>query len=177
MRTLALVTLLVACPAVAAPQSFSQSRAQHVAAAFSKQKHVVASKHGVRREKYKDVRSEPVVRQDVSAYAGVYAADLGDVIELAIGTDGKIQGTGRDAEPSSRAFVLENARIDGAVLTATKRYRDGTSERFEGVFLNRTERSAPTDPGTTMFGLGVVLPTPREFQGNTYDKLFYPLQP
>jgi hypothetical protein len=54
---------LAACPAIAVPQqSPSQSRAQQVAAAFSKQKHVIAEKHGVRKEKYKDVRSEPIVR-------------------------------------------------------------------------------------------------------------------
>src|SRR5919197_5424414 len=47
MRTLALVTLLVACPAIAVTQqSSSQSRAQQVAAAFTKQKHLVAEKHG-----------------------------------------------------------------------------------------------------------------------------------
>ena len=62
MRTAALVTL-AACPAIAAPQqSSSQSRAQQVAAAFSKQKHLVAEKHGVRKEKYKDVRGEPMVK-------------------------------------------------------------------------------------------------------------------
>ena len=176
MRTLALVTLLVACPAIAAPQSSRQSRAQQVAAAFSKQKHVVKEKHGVRIEKYKDVRSEPVLKQDITAYSGVYVADLGDLIDLKIGSDGRIQATGHDSEQSSRAFVLENARIDGAVLIATKRYRDGASEPFEGVFMTRTERNAPTDTGITMFGLGVVLATPREFGGNTYDKLFYQLQ-
>lgn len=176
MRTLALVTVLVAGSVIAVPQSPGQSRAQQIAAAFSKQKHVVAEKRGVRREKYKDVQSEPVVRQDITAYSGVYVADWGDVIDLRIGSDGRIQATGHDAEPSSRTFVLENARIDGAVLIATKRYRDGAREPFEGVFMTRTERTAPTDPGTTMFGLGVLLATPRAVGGNTYDKLFYQLR-
>ena len=176
MRTLALVTLLVACPAIAAPQSSAQSRAQQVAAAFSKRKHVVVEKHGVRRDKYKDVRSEPVVNQDITAYSGVYVTDLGDSIDLTIASDGRIQATGHDSEQSTQGFVLENARIDGAVLIATKRYRDGASEPFEGVFINRTERNAPSDPGMTMFGLGVVLATPRQVDGNTYDKLFYQLQ-
>ena len=176
MRTLALVTLLAACPAIAAPQSSTQSRAQQVAAAFSKSKHVVAEKHRVRREKYKDVQSEPVLHQDITAYSGVYVTDLGDSIDLKIGSDGRIQATGHDSEQSTGPFVLENARIDGAVLSATKRYRDGASEPFEGVFINRTEHNAPSDPGITMFGLGVVLATPREVDGNTYDKLFYQLQ-
>ena len=178
MRTVALVTLLAACPAIAASQqSSSQSRAQQVAAAFTKHKHVVAEKHGVRKEKYKDVRSEPVVRQDITEYAGVYqVVDFGDVIDLRIGNDGRIEADGHDSDQPSRTFVLENAKITGAVLTATKVYRDGETEPFEGVFMTRTERNAPTDPGITTFGLGVVLATPREFAGNTYERLFYQLK-
>ena len=178
MRTLAFATLFAACPALAASQQLStQSRAQQIAAAFTKQKHVVAEKHGVRKEKYKDVRSEPVVKQDITAYSGLYqVADLGDVIDLRIGRDGSIQATGHDTNEPSRTFVLQNGTIAAAVLTATKVYRDGATERFEGVFMTRTERNAPTDPGTTTFGLGILLATPREFGGNTYDKLFYQLQ-
>jgi len=177
MRTVALVTLLAAFPAIAAPQqvsSPSQSRAQQLAAAFTKQKHVVAEKRGVRKEKYKDIRSDPVVKQDVTEYSGVYqVVDLGDVIDLRIGSDGRIQADGHDSDQPSRTFVLENAKITGAVLTAIKVYRDGKTEPFEGVFMTRTERNSPTDPGIATFGLGVVLATPREFAGNTYERLFY----
>jgi hypothetical protein len=42
--------------------------------------------------------------------------------------------------------------------------------------MTRTERNSPTDPGITTFGLGVVLATPREFAGNTYERLFYQLK-
>jgi hypothetical protein len=178
MRTVALVTLLAACPAIAAPQqSSSQSRAQQVAAAFSKQKHLVVEKHGVRKEKYKDVRSEPIIKQDITQYSGVYqVADWGDVIDLRIGIDGTIQADGHDSDTPSRTFVLENGKIDGAVLTAIKVYRDGETEPFEGVFMTRTERDSPNAPGITTSGLGVVLATPREFAGNTYEKLFYQLK-
>ena len=65
---------------------------------------------------------------------------------------------------------------DGALLTATKVYSDGAREKFEGSFLNRTDRNSPTDPGVTIFGLGVVLTTPFEVNGLTYDKLFYQLK-
>ena len=178
MRTVALVTLLAAFPAIAAPQQVSsQSRAQQLAAAFTKHKHVVAEKRGGRKEKYKDVRSEPVVKQDITEYSGVYqVVDFGDVIHLRIGSDGRIQADGHDSDRPSRTFVLENAKITGAVLTAIKVYRDGTTEPFEGVFMTRTERAAPTDPGITTFGLGVVLTTPRAFAGNTYERLFYQLK-
>ena len=178
MRTVALVTLLTACPAIAAPQqSSSQLRAQQIAAAFSKQKHVVAEKHRVRKEKYKDVRSEPMVKQDITEYSGVYEVpDLGDVIDLRIGSDGRIQADGHDSDQPARTFVLENGKIEGAVLTAIKVYRDGETEPFEGVFMTRTERNSPTDPGITTSGLGVVLATPREFAGITFEKLFYQLK-
>src|SRR5690348_6011776 len=114
MRTVALVTLLAAGPALAAPQqSSSQSRAQEVAAAFSKHKHLVAEKHGVRKEKYIDVRSEPIVKQDITEYSGIYqVADLGDVIELRIGSDGRIQADGHDSDQPSRTFVLANGKIE-----------------------------------------------------------------
>ena len=178
MRTVALVSLLAACPALAAPQqASSQSRAQQVAAAFSKQKHLVAEKHGVRKEKYKDVRSDPIVKQDITEYSGVYqVADLGDVITLRIGSDGRIQADGHDSNQPSRTFVFKDGKIEAAVLTAIKVYRNGATEPFEGVFLTRTERNAPMDPGITTSGLGVVLATPREFAGNTYEKLFYQLK-
>ena len=83
---------------------------------------------------------------------------------------------GHDSGQPSRTFVLENGKIEGALLTAIKVYRDGATEPFEGVFMTRTERNSPTDPGITTSGLGVVLATPREFAGNTYEKLFYQLQ-
>ena len=54
-------------------------------------------------------------------------------------------------------------------------FRNGTSEKFEAVFLTRTDRDSPNDLGTTVYGLGVVLHTPVELNGNTYDKLFYRL--
>lgn len=178
IHSLAFAILLTAGPALVASQQVpAPSRAQQLAAAFTKHKHVVSSKRGVRREKYKDVRSEPVVRQDIASYSGTYHADLGDVIDLRIGNDGRVQGTGADSSEPARTFILENAKITGAVLTATKVYRDGATERFEGVFINRTEREAPNDPGVTVFGLGVLLTTPREFGGQTYDRLFYKLEP
>lgn len=177
VRTLALVTLLAATPGIVASQEITApSRAQDVAAAFSKHKHLVKEKRGVRREQYVDVRSEPLVAHTSAEYSGVYqVVGLGDVIHLQIGSDGTIQAAGHDSEPS-RSFVLANARIEGAVLTATKVFRDGAAEPFEGVFMTRTERRSPTDPGKSSLGLGVVLHTPREVAGNTYDKLFYQLQ-
>jgi len=87
-----------------------------------------------------------------------------------VGSAGRVQANGFD---KTRAFTLENARIEGAVLTASKVYQDGATEKFEGVFLSRTDRNSPTDPGVTILGLGVIPTTSIEAHGLTYDKLFY----
>ena len=92
---------------------------------------------------------------------------------LQVGSDGRVQATGNE---NGRTFRLENGRIDGTLITASKVYHDGATEKFEGVFLNRTDRNSPTDPGVTRFGLGVVLNTPFEINGLTYEKLFYGLK-
>jgi len=175
MRVVALITLLVACSITTASQQLSsQTRAQEIAASFTKFKHETKEKYGVRKEKYKDVKSEPVVKQNVRDYAGMYeVSDLGYVINIQVGSDGLIQASGNE---SGRTFKLENARIVGALLTGNKVYNNGATEKFEGAFLSRTDRETPTDPGVTIFGLGVVLGTPMELNGLTYDKLFYQLK-
>jgi hypothetical protein len=172
MRTFVVIALLVACAVTAFTQEVSsQTRAQTLAAAFNKHKQAVKEKYGVRMDKYKDVRSEPLVRQNIADYSGVYElSDLGFVINVQVGSDGKVQANGYD---KTRTFTLENARIEGALLTASKVYQDGAKEKFEGVFLSRTDRNSPTDPGVTMLGLGVIPTSPIEAHGLTYDKLFY----
>src|SRR5688572_31638198 len=45
--------------------------------------------------------------------------------------------------------TLFRSRIEGALLSASKVYQDGTAEAFEGVFLKRTDRTSPTDAGVT----------------------------
>jgi hypothetical protein len=158
MRTPAAALLIVSCFAV--PLS-SQSTAQQIAASFTKHKHVVKEKQGVRREKYRDVQSEPTLRQDVQDYAGVYEVDeLEYVIVVEVTDNGGVRATSNGRE-------LKNARIEGGVLKA---------EGFEGAFLTRTDRDSPNDPGAVSYGLGVLLDTPVEFGGNTYDKLFYQLK-
>jgi len=169
MRTIVVIALLVTCAVNAFSQS--QTRAQTLAAAFNKHKEAVKEKYGVRMEKYKDVRSEPLVRQNIADYSGAYeVSELGYVINLRVGSAGRVQANGFD---KTRAFTLENARIEGAVLTASKVYQDGATEKFEGVFLSRTDRNSPTDPGVTILGLGVIPTTSIEAHGLTYDKLFY----
>ena len=178
MRPSVMVTFLLAGSVTVGSQPLSsQSRAQEIAGAFTKHKHVVRETHGVRREKYKDVRSEPTVRQNITDYAGVYeVAELGYLLNVQVGDDGTVRVYGSDGDGESRRFELENAKIEGAILTGTKVYHDGSAERLEAAFLTRTDRDSPTDPGTILLGLGVLLPSPVEGSGMTYDKLFYQLK-
>jgi hypothetical protein len=184
MRTLFAVTLLISLwlvPSSAiSQQSDAQRRAQEIAASFNKQKRKVKEKFGFREEKYKEVRSEPVIRRNIRDYSGVYEVpDLGYTMNLQVGSDGTVEASG--FEPATggtrqaRRFRLENGKAEGALLTGTKVYEDGATEKFEGVFMNRTVFSSPTDKGVSVFGLGVV-GNPVEFAGVTFDKLFYELK-
>ncbi len=178
MRILVVIALFVVCAVnVVSQQPSTQTKTQAIAAAFNKHKNVVKEKYGVRTEKYKDARSEPVVKHSVGDYSGAYeVADLGSLIKIQVGSDGRVQASGYEKVPRSRTFNLENVRIEGALITASKVYQDGTAEAFEGVFLKRTDRNSPTDAGVTTFGLGVILRTPVEHGGLTHEKLFYQLK-
>ncbi len=177
MPTLVVIALLIgSCVGAVAQQPYSQTRAQAMAATFNKHKSVVKEKYGVRTAKYKDVWAEPVVKQNAGDYTGVYeVGGLGFLINIQVSNDGSIQANGYE-QGRSRAFKLQNAKIEGALLTASKVYQDGTTDRFEGVFLNRTERNSPTAPAVTTFGLGVWLNKPVEIDGTTYQRMFYELK-
>jgi hypothetical protein len=184
MRPLSIITLFVGLwliPVSALCQeSDHQKRTQEIVAYFNKEKHLVKEKFGVRKEKYKKVVSEPVIKQNIKDYSGVYEVPgLGYLIDIQVANDGKVNATG--AEPvngdnrQARRFRLEGARITGAMLTGTKVYEDGATGKFEGVFINRTDFDSPTDKGVSAFGLGVVS-NPVGFAGVTLDRLFYQLK-
>jgi hypothetical protein len=184
MRQLSIIALFVGLwliPVSALSQeSDNQKRTQEIVAYFNKEKHRVKEKFGVRKEKYKKVVSEPVIKPNLKDYSGDYEMEgLGFLIDIQVANDGKVTTTG--AEPvngdnrQARRFRLEGARITGAMLTGTKVYEDGATEKFEGVFINRTDFDSTTDKGVSAFGLGVV-GNPREFAGVTLDRLFYQLK-
>jgi hypothetical protein len=158
-----------------------QSRTREIVVAFNKSKHVVKERRGIRREKYKEIRSEAAARANPATYSGTYAVeDLGFTLNLRVDANGRVEGSGEepfgdDAAAVIRKFTLRNAEVDGALLTGTKVYASGNSEPFEGVFINRTSSESPTDRGVTMFGLG-VLGTPVQMHGVTMNKFFYELK-
>jgi hypothetical protein len=158
----------------------SELRTQTIVSSFNKSKHVVKEKRGVRKEKYLDVRSVPAVQQNPADYSGAYeASDLGFSLQLRADRSGVVEGTGYEplnGEPVvSRSFTLRNGRMTGALITATKVYGNGSSEPFEGVFINKTVFESPTDKGVTAFGLGVV-GKGLQIHGLNVDKIFYQLK-
>ncbi|MFN2637453.1 MAG: hypothetical protein ABR585_10535 [Gemmatimonadaceae bacterium] len=177
--TLSLTGAIIDCATVTAQQSSSalQARTQAIVASFNKSKHVVKERHGVRREKYKDVRSEPVVKSNPQEYSGTYeVTDMGFRIVLRVEPNGDVAGSGYEPagpDPSiKRQFTLTNAKIQGALLTATQNFANGERDRFEGVFINRASFESPTDKGTTEFGLG-VMGKDTGVAGLTINKFFY----
>jgi len=184
MRTLLVIVLLASSWLIASnaisQESYTETRTKEIAASFNKRKNAVKEKQGIRKDKYKEVRAEPVVKQNASDYSGLYEVrDIGYVINIGVGRDGKVEASGYEPKSAgtqqTRRFRLESARIAGALLTGTKVYEDGAAEKFEGIFINRTEFNSPTDNGISTFGLGVI-GNPVEFAGVTLDKLFYQLK-
>src|SRR5215208_5773343 len=152
-----------------------QSRTRAIAGSFSKFKQVSKEKHGVKKEKYLRVESEPVVRANPADYSGVYEVPgVAFALKLSVDRNGVVTGTGYEplTESVNRTFTLRNARIQGALLTATKVYAGGETERLEGAFMNRTSFDSPTATGATVFGLG-TLGKPIEVSGMAINKFFY----
>lgn len=154
----------------------AEARSQAIAASFSKFKNISKEKHGVTKAKYLKIESQPAVKANPEDYSGTYeVSDLGFAIRLRVDRSGKVEGTGYEpiVDPAvRRMFTLRDGRIEGALMTATKVYANGKSERLEGVFIDRTTFESPADKGVTRFGLGVI-GKPVEVSGLTLDKLFF----
>ena len=178
LALVALTTAILASPALSQQQSASVSgdaRTQAIVASFNKSKHTIKEKRGVRTEKYLEVRSAPVVKQNPTDYSGTYEVTEGLRLHLRVDAGGHVEGTGSepldDAGTVQRTYSLRNGVIKGALLKATKVYANGTSAPLEGVFINRTRFESPTDKGQTTFGLGVV--GHQRIAGNDLDRVFY----
>lgn len=184
MQTLFITTLVLslwlAQPGTIAlqPQDAGQ-RAREIAATFDKIKHKIKERHGVRKEKFIEIRSEPAVRADAREYAGTYEADAEYPLSIRVGANNRVEGEGFEPAPAQtrRKFTLRDARIEGALLTGTKVYTDGATETLEAVFINRTERRSPTESGTTAFGLGIRFDPPKAGDGFVLSRLFYQRKP
>jgi len=148
----------IICAQNAGPQ------AQQLAAALDKTKYKKKEKRNISIEIYVDVKNTPVVKNPAE-YSGLYQSDDHDYsLQLSVSSDGAASGSGYDSLNFDNGqkvnFTLKDARVEGAVLTATKVFDNGTSERFEAVFVNRTV-SAGQNPNSisthdTSYGLGFV---------------------
>ena len=154
------------------------ARAPELAANFNKSKHKVKEKRGIRVEVFVEVRGEPAVRGNAAEYSGAYESEPDYALDLRVGADGSAEGRGAEPAPGGvRRFTLRDARVSGAVLTGTRVYEDGATERLEAVFINLNVRHSPTGAGTTLFGLGVVFdPVKTSPQGFEIKRLFYALK-
>ena len=167
------VALAVTASSLSAQSADASPGAQEIAQLFTKQKDVSKQKYGVTAEKFAEVTSVPVVLDDALAYAGHYE-DAGFGVSLDLRADGG-ELTGSGTEPTNgwpRKFTLDRIRISGGLLTARKRYEDGTTRAFEAAFLERSERDAPNAAFSRRFGLGMRAAGP-SFNGVNADKLFY----
>jgi hypothetical protein len=153
--------------AVATP-AMAQSRAEQLALELSKKKDVTRVKKGVRVRKFAEVISTPWRLRDVRDYSGYYASEP-FTIELRVNADGSAIGSGHDQDGR---FELRNARINDAVLTARKVYRDGRSKNFEAVFVRRQDRSEPDATFNVYYGLGYIGDLPPESGSEGLNRFF-----
>jgi hypothetical protein len=147
-----LYIVLFAAMALAIPESATAQKTdaaqktQELVVSFNKTKYKKKEKKDFVVEVYVDIKNEPVVKNSVADYAGRYECEDGDYrLDLSV-SGGKIEGSGTDLyyensnfdKQRSRKFTLRDARIEGALLTATKVYDGGETQNFEAVFVNRT---------------------------------------
>ena len=176
-KILAAAVLVGLCLAAGAGAQDAGARARELASRFDKDKHKVKEKFGVRVEVFVEMRGEAALRANPAEYSGEYESEPDCPLSLRVSADGSAEGAGFEPSPDGpRKFTLRGARVSGALLAATKVYEDGSTERFEGVFLNLRVRNSPADKGTTLFGLGAVFDQPKAGAGFEMSKLFYALR-
>ena len=120
---------------------------------------------GQKKKKVKDKRFEPVARQNLKDYEGTYVGiDPAYSIEVAVGADGRLIV---NTFENGRRATLENIRIEGARLLATKTYADGRTGTFDATFSNRILN------GESTFGI-LVEGMQVNVAGLTLNRIFYP---
>jgi len=153
----------------------AQSKTRAIVASFSKFKSVSKTRRGITKEKYLKVESEAAIKTNPVEYSGGYEVPgIAFALSLTVAPNGVVTGTGYEplTESVRRTFTLRDGRIQGALLTATKVYAGGESEKLEGAFMNRTSFDSPTATGVTVFGFGTLGPQ-IQVSGVTINRFFY----
>jgi hypothetical protein len=118
------------------------------------------------KKKFKEKRYEPAPRASVKDYAGKYVGiEASYFIEIVISQDGRLSIRSHEGV---REATLKDVHVAGAVITATKVYADGGSEKFHGMFANRILN------GVSAFGI-LVDGMHVELEGLTLTNIFYRL--
>jgi hypothetical protein len=117
------------------------------------------------KDKKKEKRFEPVVKQQLEEYAGRYIGMQDYYLEVRRLADGKLAIVSQEG---GRRATLQNIHLDGARLTATRVYPDGTTKDFAATFVNRVLN------GDIRFGI-MVENLAVKFEGLTLDNIFYRL--
>lgn len=140
----------------------AQARTDALVAALAKTKYKKKEKKNISIEIYIDIKSEAVVKSNPGEYSGIYVAD-GYRLDLRVNSDGSATGSGYDRIGDSSVkqnFTLRDARVEGALLTATKVYESGETRSFEAVFNNRTITTGKNpnqiENRETLYGLGFI---------------------
>jgi hypothetical protein len=116
------------------------------------------------KNKNKEKHFEPVARQNIRDYAGRYVGIEDDyVVEVRVGEDGQLSATSREGGREAR---LEDLKIEGARVTATKVYSNGGRAAFAATFADRVLN------GERAFGL-LVEKIWVELPGLTATQMFY----
>lgn len=137
-------------------------KTKDLVAALDKTKYKRKEKKNLSIEVFVDIKNEAVVKADPTEYAGRYETD-GYQLQLDVAKDGSLSGSGFDSfanDGRTSNFQLRDAHIQGALLTGTKIYDNGTALPFEAVFVNRTSRSGSNpnsiNDQSTEFGIGFL---------------------
>jgi hypothetical protein len=165
MSKLLILVAVVFCFVLSGNVMAQADRAPGLAAALDKTKYKKKEKKNISVEVYVEVKNTPAVKSSPAEYTGAYAAENDDYrLDLRVAVDGTAEGSGHDTtygDNQARAsFTLKDARVNGAVLTATKVFADGRTEPFEAVFVNRSmahgKNANEIEERKTAFGLGFM---------------------
>jgi len=164
MSKFTLLVLFVFCLGLtsAAYAQNAQAKTDALIAALAKTKYKKKERKDISIEIYIDIKSEAVVKSNPSEYSGVYEVE-GYRLDLRVNSDGRAEGSGYDSllENSRKLnFTLRDARIEGALLTATKIFENGETKQFAAVFNNRTVATGKNpneiESRDTKYGLGFI---------------------
>ena len=153
-----------------------ERRVAEILVPLNKKKYLSVEVHGVRKEKYREIRTEPLTPADPGEYSGTYRSASPDCsVTVRGGSGGAVTATGyetsRDAAGAAHPFTLKDAKLEGALLTGTKLYGDASTDKFEGVFVKRTEFNSPADKGVASYGIAVLGPPAKGGEGR--EIIFY----